>query len=61
MFDYVRECDNRKHKLCNENGVKLLYYKQHKLPSWVTNKDSYFSNKERLIKSIMTNGKYENI
>ena len=61
MFDYVRECDNRKHKLCNENGVKLLYYKQHKLPSWVTDKNNYFSNKERLIKSIMTNGKYENI
>ena len=52
MFEYVKECDNRKYKLCKENGIKLIYYKQNKLPNWITNKEDYFSKSKLLIEYI---------
>lgn len=52
MFEYVKECDNKKYKLCKENGIKLIYYKQNKLPNWITNKEDYFSRSKLLIEYI---------
>lgn len=52
MFTYVTECDKRKYKLCQDNGIELLYYKQCKLPEWVEHKEKYFSKSKELIKFI---------
>lgn len=38
MFEYVKECDNRKYKLCKENGI--------------TNKEDYLSRSKLLIEYI---------
>ena len=46
------EYDNRKYELCKENGIKLIYYKQNKLPNWITNKEDYFSRSKLLIEYI---------
>lgn len=35
-----------------ENGIKLIYYKQNKLPNWITNKEDYFSRSKLLIEYI---------
>ena len=56
MFEYVKECDNRKYELCKENGIKLIYYKQNKLPNWIINKEDYFSRSKLLIEYIKNNG-----
>lgn len=48
-FKYIIENDNRKRKLCEENGVKLLYYSNLGIeyPYFV------FENKEELLKEII--------
>ena len=48
-FKYRIENDNRKRKLCEENGVKLLYYSNLGIeyPYFV------FENKEELLKEII--------
>ena len=56
MLEYVKECDNRKYELCKENGIKLIYYKQNKLPNWIINKEDYFSRSKLLIEYIKNNG-----
>ena len=34
------------------NGIKLIYYKQNKLPNWIINKEDYFSRSKLLIEYI---------
>lgn len=60
-FEYVRDCDLRKHKYCKENGITLLYYSECEKSLTDTYFDYVYTDKDELLAKIKEVGKINNI
>ena len=51
-FKLTQERDQRKKRLCKENGVNLIYYLDKRFNSYMEADDIYFNKKEDLLKYL---------